>query len=132
MKKLLSLIVASMFLISASGWTYSVDNTAKALSYASKTTQASFKAPMTTDKKTVKKTGKKKAMKTVKKTGKKKAMKIVKKTGKKKAMKTNKRTVKKMTAKKLINHSTSITKKTVHKKGNKTITNTTTTTTKHK
>lgn len=96
MKKILSLVVASMFLLFVAGWTFNVNptvgNTNKALSYVSKTTQTSLNVPKA---------------------------------------KAKKAAPKKVT-KKLVGKSTSVTKKTIHKSGNKTITTTTVTTTKHK
>ena len=122
MKKIFTLTIAAMFLLSAAGWTFdnsvysqkslkssicSVDNTNKVLSYTNKTTQTNLNAPNAKSKMTKVKKGKEKMTKG----------KITK--GK---MTNRKMTNGKRTIKKLIHKSTTLTKKTVHKVGKKTIT----------
>jgi hypothetical protein len=104
MKKILATIVASVFLFSAVGWTFDVNKSNNLNS------QKNFKSTSASVEKISK------------------ALSYTNVAAPKKATKT----MKKATGKKLIHKSTSVTKKTIHKKGNTTTTTTTVTTTKHK
>lgn len=105
MKKILATIVASVFLFSAVGWTFDVNKSNNLNS------QKNFKSTSASVEKISK------------------ALSYTNVAAPKKATKTMHKNA---TGKKLIHKSTSVTKKTIHKKGNTTTTTTTVTTTKHK